>query len=169
MTDSLSAKLPDDIEQLARDVLKYACDHGMTVATAESCTGGLISALLTDVEGTSHAFERGFGTYTNEAKCEMLGVLPALIDQYSAVSAEVADAMAKGALEHSRANAVVAVTGYAGAAGPDGEPGLCFFAAARRNGPWSERETHFGDVGRGAVREGACRTALEMLDEVLKA
>lgn len=169
MTDSLSAKLPDDIEQLARDVLQYACDHDMTVATAESCTGGLVSALLTDVEGMSHAFERGFATYSEEAKGEMLGVPRSLIDKYTAVSAEVARAMAKGALRHSRADAAISITGYAGAAGADNEPGLCYFAAARNDGLLSERKMHFGDVGRAAVREGACRTALQMLSGIMQA
>lgn len=168
MTDSLSALLPDDIELLARKVLKFACDNELTVATAESCTGGLVSSILTDVEGLSHAFERGFSTYTDEAKTEMLGVPAGLIERHGAVSAEVARAMSKGALANSHADAVIAVTGFAGSAGPDDEVGLCYFEARRRGGKTATREIRFGNAGRATVREGACLISLELLYEVLK-
>lgn len=165
--ETLSGALPADVEALAIRVLTIACDRNLTIATAESCTGGLISSLLTDVEGMGHAFERGFTTYTDEAKAGMLGVPRGLIDTNGAVSREVAIAMAEGALAHSRADAVVAVTGFAGPAGPDDESGLVHFGCVRRGRPVVHREEHFGPVGRGKAREAATRVALEMLLEAL--
>lgn len=167
MADTLFNALPDEVERLVDEVLTLACDGDLKIATAESCTGGLVSALLTDVEGKSHAFDRGFSVYTDDAKHEMLGIAHGLIEEHGAVSAEVARAMAEGALTHSHADAALAITGYAGSAGPDGEPGLCFLAAKRKGGRIIDREMHYGDVGRAAVREAACITSLEMLREVL--
>src|SRR5690242_20339673 len=101
--ETLSGALPPEVEDLAIRLLTRACDRELTLATAESCTGGLIASLLTDVEGMGHAFERGFVVYTDEAKAGMLGIPRPLIDTHDAVSKEVALAMAEGALAHSRA------------------------------------------------------------------
>lgn len=165
--ETLSGALPPEVEQLAIRLLTHACDHGLTLATAESCTGGLIASLLTDVEGMGHAFERGFVVYTDEAKAGMLGIPRSLIDAHGAVSREVALAMAEGALAHSRADVVAAVTGFAGPAGPDDEPGLVHFGCVRRGRPAFHREEHFGSAGRGKVRESATCVALEMMLEAL--
>ena len=165
--ETLSGALPPDVEALAVRLLTVACDKGLRLATAESCTGGLIGSLLTDVDGMGHAFERGFIVYSEEAKAGMLGIDRGLIDQHGAVSREVALAMADGALAHSRADLVVAVTGFAGPAGPDDEPGLVHFGCARRGRPAVHREAHFGNVGRGEVREEATRVALEMMLEAI--
>lgn len=161
--ETLSAALPPEVEALAVRLLTLACDNDLTLATAESCTGGLIGSLLTDVEGMGHAFERGFIVYTDEAKAGMLGIPRSLIDQCGAVSKEVALAMADGAIAHSGANIVVSVTGFAGPAGPDDEPGLVHFGCARRGRSSVHREEHFGDIGRGEVRCQATRVALEMM------
>ncbi len=156
-------RLPDDIEALIRQLLELACRHGVTLATAESCTGGLIAALLTDVEGCSHVFERGFVCYTNEAKAEMLDIDPAVIQGDGAVSAAVARAMAQGALAHAQADIALAVTGFAGEAGPGEEAGLVHFACARRGRAIVHRECHFGDGGRAAVRLGTVAVAAAMM------
>src|SRR4051794_41766457 len=94
------------------------CDAELTIATAESCTGGMLAALLTDIEGAGHGFDRGFVTYTKEAKTELLGIEPSLLDRNDAVSEVVARAMAEGALKRSKADLAVAITGFAGPAGP---------------------------------------------------
>ncbi|NNM75829.1 CinA family protein [Sphingomonas sp. ID1715] len=161
--ETLSGGVPEDVEALAIELLKAACDRDLKLATAESCTGGLISSLLTDVDGMGHAFERGFTVYTEEAKAGMLGVPRGLIDTHGAVSKEVALAMANGALAHSRADIAVSVTGFAGRGAPEDEPGLVHFACIRRGRTTHHREEHFGDIGRGAVRCAATRAALEMM------
>lgn len=163
MAEPLIDRMPSDIDDLARTLLERACERKLTLATAESCTGGLIAAILTDVEGASHAFERGFIVYSEEAKAGLLSIRRDLIDAEGAVSAPVALAMAQGALAHSAADVVLAVTGFAGPAGPGDEPGLVYFACARRGREAWHREEHFGDVGRAAVRLAAVRTALEMM------
>ncbi len=141
----------------------------LTVATAESCTGGLVAALLTAVPGSSVVFERGFVTYSNEAKAECLGIPPEFIARYGAVSAEVARAMAVGALEHSRADVAVSITGIAG---PDGgsaqKPvGLVHFACVRRGGTAHAEERRFGPMGRSDIRAAAVSVALRMLSEAV--
>jgi nicotinamide-nucleotide amidase len=163
MTETLSPALPNDIEALIEAVLKTADARGVTLATAESCTGGLVASVLTDVEGRSHVFERGYVVYTDEAKAQALAVPPRLIDQNGAVSEPVARAMAEGALRASGAGVAVAVTGFAGAAGPDDEPGLVHFAVAAAGAPTVHEEHHFGDVGRGPCRIECLRVALKML------
>ncbi len=163
MTETLSPALPNDLESLIEAVLKTADARGVTLATAESCTGGLVASVLTDVEGCSHVFERGYVVYTNEAKAQELAVPPRLIDQNGAVSEPVARAMAEGALRASGAGVAVAVTGFAGPAGPDDEPGLVHFAVAAAGAPTVHEEHHFGDVGRGPCRIECLRVALEML------
>jgi len=167
MTETLSPALPDDLERLVESVLRPACDRGITLATAESCTGGLVASALTDVEGCSHAFERGYVVYTDEAKAEELGVPLRLLRQNGAVSEPVARAMAEGALRESGAGAAVAVTGFAGAAGPDDEPGLVHFAMAATGAPTVHEEHHFGDIGRGPVRLECLRVALRLLQKAV--
>src|SRR5438105_1099301 len=140
------------------------CDAGLTIATAESCTGGMLAALLTDIEGAGHAFDRGFVTYSKEAKAELLGIDRELLDCNDAVSGTVARAMAEGALERSRAQIAIAVTGFAGPAGPEHEEGLVHFALARRGGETLHRQEHFGAAGRGPVRVKSLKAMLEMLE-----
>src|SRR3954468_23950709 len=118
MAEALEPALPPDIDRLAQDVLSEACERELMLATAESCTGGLLASLLTDIPGKSHAFERGFVTYTNEAKHEMLGVPSQVLEIDGPVSEICARAMAEGALAHSRAQLAVSITGYA-----EGAPG----------------------------------------------
>ncbi|HWG05708.1 MAG TPA: CinA family protein [Beijerinckiaceae bacterium] len=138
---------------------------GLRLATAESCTGGLVAALLTEVPGSSAVVERGFVTYSNEAKQELLGVGASLLMTHGAVSAEVAQAMARGALDHSRADVAVAITGIAGPGGgtPEKPVGLVHFAAAAHGGRLEARERRFGDLGRAAIRRASILQALELL------
>jgi nicotinamide-nucleotide amidase len=163
-TETLSPLLPDETEDAVRVLLAKASERGLKLATAESCTGGMVASLLTDLQGVAHAFERGFVTYTNEAKNEMLGVPMDVIEEKTAVSREVAIAMAEGALERSRANIAISVTGYADA-GP--EPGLVHFGCARAGRVTLHREEHFGPGGRGATRVKCMKTAVEMMTEML--
>ncbi|OJY64326.1 MAG: damage-inducible protein CinA [Sphingobium sp. 66-54] len=167
-TDRLIDRLPDDIEQHVRALLARACNDQLTLATAESCTGGLVGALLTDVEGMSHAYERGFIVYTDEAKAALLGIPHSLIDMHGAVSREVALAMVEGALFHSRADVALAVTGFAGAGAAGDEPGLVHLACQRRGGSPDHREAHFGDIGRAAIRLQTVRTAVDMMRAALE-
>ena len=167
MAEALAPPLPDDIDALAQEVLREACDRGLMLATAESCTGGLIASVLTDVEGRSHVFERGYVVYTNDAKAEEVAVPSRLIDQNGAVSEPVARAMAEGALRCSGASIAVAVTGFAGSAGPDDEPGLVHFALAAMGAPTTHEEHHFGDIGRGPVRLESLRVALRMMERAV--
>jgi len=163
-TETLSLVLPDETEEAARRLLQKASERGLLLATAESCTGGMLASLLTDVQGVAHAFERGFVTYTNEAKCEMLGVPMGLIEEKDAVSREVAVAMAEGALERSRANIALSITGFADAGD---EPGLVHFGCARAGRTTTHREEHFGPGGRGATRVKCMKVAVEMMTEML--
>lgn len=165
----LLAIVPDDVEASARALLERACELNISIVTAESCTGGLIGSLLTDVEGVSRAFERGFIVYTDDAKCELLAIDRRTIARCSAVSRETAIAMAEGALRRSHGDVSIAVTGFAGPAGPDDEPGLVHFACARANEPTRHREEHFGDIGRGPVRLRCLAIAIEMLRSALAA
>jgi len=119
MTETLSPTLPEDVERLVTIVLQGACDQRLRLATAESCTGGLLASLLTDVEGCAHVFDRGFVAYTDEAKIDIVGVAPALLRQVSAVSAPVAEAMAAGALARSAADIAISTTGFAGRGSAD--------------------------------------------------
>ena len=155
---------PDDIETLARTVVEAAAARRLTVATAESCTGGLVSAALTSVAGSSAVVECGFVTYSNAAKSELLGVPAALIDRHGAVSEPVARSMAGGALARSVAQVSVAVTGIAGPGGgtADKPVGLVHFASAGPEGV-VHAERRFGDIGREAVRLASVRVALDLL------
>ena len=163
-TETLSPVLPDEVEEATRRLLAKACERELVLATAESCTGGMLASLLTDVQGVAHAFDRGFVTYSNGAKNEMLGVPIELIEEKGAVSREVAVAMAEGALERSRANISLAITGFAD---KGDEPGLVHFACARAGRRTAHREEHFGPVGRGATRLECMRVAVEMMTEML--
>ena len=161
---------PDDIESLAATVIRLATARGLQVATAESCTGGLVAGALTGVAGSSAAVDRGFVTYSNAAKTDLVAVPAALIDAHGAVSEPVARAMAAGALDRSNAGVSVAVTGIAGPGGgtADKPVGLVHFAAAGPTGV-VHAERRFGDLGREAVRLASIRVALEMLIERLQA
>lgn len=163
-TETLFPVLPDETQEAARRLLSKACEREIVLATAESCTGGMLASLLTDVQGVAHAFDCGFVTYTNEAKNEMLGVPLDLIERVGAVSQEVAVAMAEGALEQSRANIALSVTGFAD---KGDEPGLVHFGCARKGRTTAHREEHFGPVGRGATRVECMRVAVEMMTEML--
>lgn len=154
-------------EEHARAVLDRAHAAGITVATAESCTGGLLSALFTDLEGYSGAFDRGFVTYSAESKCDLLGIDAIAIRRHGAVSAEIALAMAEGALARSGAGIACALTGYAGPAGDGGEAGLVHIAVVRPGTPPIRRECHFGQRDRATTRQLALAAALEMMDEAL--
>ena len=167
MTETLSPALPDDLDDLIDTVLTLACDNGVTLATAESCTGGLVASVLTDVEGRSHAFERGYVVYTDDAKADELAVPPRLIRQNGAVSEPVARAMAEGALRASGAAVAVSITGFAGKAGPDDEPGLVHFGLAAQGAPTIHEEHHFGDIGRGPVRLECLRVAMRLLHDAV--
>lgn len=155
---------PDDIESLARTVVEAAAARGLTVAVAESCTGGLVSGALTAIAGSSAVLDRGFVTYGDAAKTDLLGVPMTLIERHGAVSEPVARAMAEGALSRSTAQVSVAVTGIAGPGGgsPDKPVGLVHFAAAGPGG-LIHIERRFGDVGREAVRLDSVRVALDLL------
>jgi nicotinamide-nucleotide amidase len=153
----------------AEDLLREAKSRGFTIATAESCTGGLIAATLAAVPGASAALERGFVTYSNDAKKEMLGVPAALLDDYGAVSRQVAMAMAAGALAHSPADLVVAVTGIAGPDGGTAEKpvGLVHIAVARRDGPTLHDEKRFGAIGRHEIQAVTVAAAFDLIERVL--
>lgn len=155
---------PDDIEALARQVIEAALARGVMIATAESCTGGLVAGALTAVAGSSAALERGFVTYSNTAKMQMLGVPGGLIEAHGAVSEAVARAMATGALGRSAAQVSVSVTGIAGpGGGSDQKPvGLVHFGAAGPAG-LIHVEHRLGDVGREAIRLESVRVALRLL------
>jgi nicotinamide-nucleotide amidase len=138
----------------------------MQIATAESCTGGLVAALITSVPGSSDVFDRAFITYSNAAKMQMLGVDAKKLEQFGAVSSEIASEMARGAIEHSDAGAAVSITGIAGPGGGSAEKpvGLVFIAVARRDdeGAFVE-EFRFSELERDAIRSQSARMALEML------
>lgn len=143
----------------------------LMLATAESCTGGLIAGVLTEIAGSSDVVERGFVTYSNEAKNELIGVPMELIRTHGAVSREVALAMAAGAVEHSRADIAVAVTGVAGpGGGSDAKPvGLVHLAVQRRGRAAVHRECRFGKIGRHEIRIATVETAFEMVDQAARA
>jgi nicotinamide-nucleotide amidase len=143
----------------------------LKLATAESCTGGLVAATLTDIAGSSDVVDRGFVTYSNAAKQAMLGVPAAMLERYGAVSREVALAMATGALAHAPVDLAVSVTGIAGPGGAtSGKPvGLVHFAAASRGGRPVHQERQFGDIGRRQVREASVVQALAMLQALAEA
>jgi nicotinamide-nucleotide amidase len=159
---------PADLIAEAAKLLAGLRAAGLKVTTAESCTGGLIVGLLTEIPGSSDVVDRGFVTYSNTAKAEMLGIAPALITAHGAVSEAVARAMVTGALEHSAADVAVSVTGVAGPGGGSAAKpvGLVHFGAARRGGGMLHHEARFGDIGRSAIRQLTVRKALELVWEI---
>lgn len=167
MSETLSGSLPAALDARITRLLQDLCDRELTVATVESCTGGLIASVLTDVEGCGHAFERGFVTYSEAAKVEDLGVPAELIERHTAVSAEVAEAMARGGLGRSAADLVLSVTGYAGPGGDGAEEGLVHLALAARRGVLLRAEHHFGAIGRGGVRLAALAAAIDLVESGL--
>ena len=160
-----------DPELLARAtelLAKMRAAH-LTLTTAESCTGGLIAGLFTEIAGASDVVDRGFVTYSDKAKTQLLGVPGSLIRANGAVSREVAEAMAEGALGQAHAGIAIAVTGVAGpGGGSNAKPvGLVHLAAARAGRPTLHRECRFGDIGRSAVRIATIVAALELISEIL--
>jgi nicotinamide-nucleotide amidase len=164
MAETLDPALPADVQDLADEVLDLAHRRELKLATAESCTGGLLAALLTDVEGRGHVFERGFVVYSKDAKCDLLGIARDKVESCGAVSEEIAVEMARGALRRSQADIALSITGFAGPAGDGEEEGLVHFACAPRHGAICHREAHFGPIGRQGVRIKALKVALEMLN-----
>ena len=156
---------------LARaQALVAACrERSIVLATAESCTGGLLAALITEIPGSSAAFDRGFVTYSNEAKIDLLGVPAPLITHHGAVSAAVAAAMAAGVLDRSGANLSVSVTGVAGPDGgtPDKPVGLVHFGCCSRAAAARTVERRFGPQGRAAVRIASVDEALSLLEQTV--
>jgi len=158
---------PSDLLKTAQTLIADFATRGLTVATAESCTGGLIAGLLTEVAGSSAVVDRGFVTYSNQAKSDMLGVPVLTLQTYGAVSRETALAMAHGALYRSGASSSVAVTGIAGPGGGSVEKpvGLVHIAAMARTGKIAHLEMRYGDLGRDTIRLETVRTALGLLVE----
>lgn len=167
MTETLDPVLPRKVQKQAECVLGAADSKAFMLATAESCTGGLLAALLTDVRGRAHVFDRGFVVYSKDAKCDLLGIARGKVESCGAVSEAIAREMALGALRRSRADIAVSITGFAGPPGPNHEEGLVHFACARRGGETSHREEHFGAIGRDGVRIAALEVALQMLEQSL--
>ena len=159
----------DEMRARAARLLQACRERGLKLATAESCTGGLIAGLLTEIPGSSDVVERGFVTYSNDAKMEMLGVPRATLDSVGAVSRETALAMAAGALANSRADVAVAVTGVAGPGGGSAEKpvGLVHLAVARKGRQPEHLEMRYGDLGRPGIRAATVTTALEMLERAV--
>lgn len=161
-----------DAETLAaaKRVIELCIAHKLTIATAESCTGGLVAGALTEIAGSSAVVLCGFVTYSNDAKQAMVEVPAATIASHGAVSRETATAMAQGALAKSPAALSVAITGIAGPGGgsPQKPVGLVHFAAARRGGSIIAREERFGDIGRSDVRRKSVLVALAMLEELAR-
>ena len=150
-------------EARARAVLEAARGKGWMVTAAESCTGGMVSAALTDIAGSSDVFDRGFVTYSYPSKTALLGVPETMLAEHGAVSEPVARAMARGALDASGADLAVAITGVAGPGGSEAKPeGLVWFAVATRAGVRSEKRA-FGPLGREIVRLRSVETALDLM------
>jgi nicotinamide-nucleotide amidase len=167
LSETLEPALPDQLDELAEKLMRALCERDLKVATAESCTGGMLAALLTDIQGCGHGFDRGLVTYSKDAKAELLGIDPDLLEQNDAVSEPVARAMAEGAIARSSADLALGVTGFAGPAGDGCEEGLVHMALAKRDGPTRHRVEHFGSAGRGPVRILALHAMLNMLQESL--
>jgi nicotinamide-nucleotide amidase len=154
--------------RLAADLVEKARRTGTVIATAESCTGGMVAAAITDIPGSSHAFDRGFVTYSNGSKSAMLGVSPATLDAHGAVSEDVAREMAAGALARSEASLAVSITGIAGPGGSHHKPEgrVCFGLAG--GGGVTSQTVEFGALGRDQVRAAARDHALQLLLAALR-
>lgn len=161
---------PPEFYDAAASLLVDLEKQALHIATVESCTGGLLAALLTSVPGSSRVLDRAFVTYSNQAKSEMVGVSPALIEMHGAVSREVAIAMAEGALVHTKVDIAVSITGVAGPdGGSEAKPvGLVHLACARRYSDTAHVERRFGDIGREAVRLASVNQALALIQTSLK-
>ncbi|MET0277871.1 MAG: CinA family protein [Pseudorhodoplanes sp.] len=160
--------LDDDIVEAARRLLEICKRKHLLVATAESCTAGLVAGMLTEVPGTSSVLDRGFITYSNQAKQDLLGVSAATLQARGAVSRETAEEMARGALAHAPVDLAVSVTGIAGPDGGSAEKpvGLVHFGAASRSGQFVHAEKRFGNIGRTEIRKQSVLQALRMLQDV---
>jgi nicotinamide-nucleotide amidase len=157
-----------DVSTLAAQVLDMARAKGVKIATAESCTGGLIIGALTEIAGSSDVVDRGFITYSNDAKIEMLGIDPATLKTHGAVSEQIALQMAHGALEGAKADLTVSVTGIAGPGGSDFKPeGRVCFGVAQTGQPTKTKTIDFGALGRSNVRRATVETALKLLRDAL--
>jgi nicotinamide-nucleotide amidase len=154
--------------EAAEQLLDICKRKHLTVATAESCTGGLVAAAISAISGSSAVLDRGYVTYSNEAKEQMLGVTPTTLEAYGAVSRECAEEMARGALAHAQVDLAVSITGVAGPTGgtPEKPVGLVHFAAASRGGQLIAHEGRYRDVGRTQVRRLSLLQALAMLSEL---
>ena len=154
-----------DIREAAKRVLDLCRARVLHVVTAESCTGGLVAAALTEIPGSSDVVDRGFVTYSDDAKRETLGVPVATLKRHGAVSAQTAKAMAAGALKNARADIAVSITGIAGPGGGSKQKpvGLVYFAAASRDGRRIARKRLYGDIGRRRVRLCSVLEALALL------
>jgi nicotinamide-nucleotide amidase len=157
-----------EVNAAAHAVLDALRERKLKLATAESCTGGLVAAALTDVSGASDVLDAGFITYSNKAKQTTLGVPAETLRDHGAVSRQAAEAMARGAIAHSDANISVAVTGIAGPGGgsADKPVGLVHFAAATRGGALAHKELRYGDIGRDRVRHRSVLEALALVKEL---
>jgi nicotinamide-nucleotide amidase len=157
--------------EAALRVFELCREKKLTLATAESCTGGLVAAAITDIPGSSDVFDRGFVTYSNEAKQRLLDVSKDLLDKHGAVSEEVAKAMAEGAAKAAGTDIAVSLTGIAGPGGgsPEKPVGLVFIACADREGRFHARECRFGDLGRSEVRRRSVIAAFALIEEMLAA
>jgi nicotinamide-nucleotide amidase len=160
--------LDDDIVQAARRLLDICKRKNLTVATAESCTAGLVAGTLTEIPGVSRMLDRGFVTYSNQAKQDMLGVAAATLARHGAVSPQTAAEMAHGALARAPVDLVISVTGIAGPDGGSAEKpvGLVYFAAASRSGQFAQAEKRFGEIGRAEIRKQSVLQAFRMLHDL---
>jgi nicotinamide-nucleotide amidase len=163
--ETFSKGLPADVHALAEALMAEVCLRDLKVAVAESCTGGLAAAVLTDVEGHSHGFDRGFVTYTDEAKHALLDVAWDVLRTVGAVSPEAAKAMAAGALAESDADLALSITGFAGPGGPDDQPGLVYFGTAVRGREPEYAVRRFADTDRTSVRIESLRVGFQLLLE----
>ena len=163
--------IDDDLRKAAARVLNLCRVRGLKIVTAESCTGGLVAAALTEIAGSSDVIDCGFVTYSNEAKQALVGVPAATLKKHGAVSEQTAAAMAAGALENSRADLSVAITGIAGPGGGSKKKpvGLVYFAAARRGGPVITCSRRYGKIGRRRVRQRSVAEALALLQLLAEA
>ncbi|MBH64640.1 MAG: damage-inducible protein CinA [Alphaproteobacteria bacterium] len=161
----------DEIRHKVSSLLKACRAKGLHISTAESCTGGLIAAALTEISGSSDVFERGFVTYQDDAKAENLGVSRQTLTAHGAVSEPVAREMAAGTLDRSTSQVSVAVTGIAGPGGgsPQKPVGLVHIASASNEGASHHRRCEFGEIGREGIRDATIREALDMLTEIVAA
>jgi nicotinamide-nucleotide amidase len=167
VSETLEPALPDHLDEQAERLMHLICDRKLTIATAESCTGGMLAALLTDIEGAGHGFDRGFVAYTKDAKHDLLGIGQDVLDHNEAISETVSREMAEGALRRSKAQIALGVTGFAGPAGDGHEEGLVHMALARQARPTMHRVGHFGAIGRGPVRVKSLEAMLNMLEDAL--